>query len=102
MQSAVTAQVKSLEDELGVRLFDRLPRRVVLTDAGEDLLGYAVRMLDLSEEARAAVSRDAGDEIGGTLDVGASETLCVYRLPGVFGAFRSRFPGVDLQFHPVP
>lgn len=102
MQSAVTAQVKALEKELGVRLFDRLPRRVVLTDAGKDLLGYAVRMLDLSEEARAAVSRRAGGGVGGTLEVGASETLCVYRLPDVFRAFRSRFPGVDLRFRPVP
>ena len=101
VQSAVTAQVKALEKELGVRLFDRLARRVVLTDAGKDLLGYAVRMLDLSEEARAALSQEK-DGVGGTLEVGASETLCVYRLPDVFRAFRSRFPGVDLRFHPVP
>ena len=102
VQSAVTAQVKALEEELGVRLFDRLPRRVVLTDAGRNLLGYAVRVLDLSEEARATVSRRDGHGVGGTLEVGASETLCVYRLPDVFRAFRSRFPGVDLRFHPVP
>lgn len=102
VQSAVTAQVKALEEELGVRLFDRLPRRVLLTDAGESLLGYAVRMLDLSEEARAAVSRSVDDGIGGRLEVGASETLCVYRLPPLFRAFRSRFPDVDLRFRPVP
>lgn len=102
VQSAVTAQVKALEKELDVRLFDRLARRVVLTDAGKDLLGYAVRMLDLSEEARAAVSQKDGGGVGGALEVGASETLCVYRLPGVFRAFRSHFPGVDLRFRPVP
>lgn len=103
VQSAVTAQVKALEKELGVPLFDRLGRRVVLTDAGKDLLGYAVRMLDLSEEARATVSRGGdGGGVAGTLAVGASETLCIYRLPGLFRAFRSRHPRVDFRFRPVP
>ena len=102
MQSAVTAQVKALEKELGAQLFYRLARRVVLTDAGKDLLGYAVRMLDLSEEARAGVSQGNGGGVSGALEVGASETLCVYRLPGLFRAFRSHFPGVDLRFRPVP
>lgn len=102
VQSAVTAQVKALEKELGVRLFDRLARRVVLTDAGRDLVGYAVRMLDLSEEAGVAVSQKDGGGVDGALEVGASETLCVYRLPEVFRAFRSRFPGADLRFRPVP
>jgi DNA-binding transcriptional LysR family regulator len=102
VQSAVTAQVKALEKELGVPLFDRLGRSVVLTEAGKDLLGYAVRMLDLLEEARVAVSQGNGDGVYGTLEVGASETLCVYRLPSLFRVFRARYPGVDLRFRPVP
>ena len=64
VQSAVTAQVKALKKELGVPLFDRLGRRVVLTEAGKDLHGYAAKMLDLSEEARAAVSRGSGGVSG--------------------------------------
>lgn len=100
VQSAVTAQIKALESELGAPLFDRLGRQVVLTDAGKTLLGYAEKMLGLSEEARAAVSGNG--EVAGTLAVGASETLCVYRLPGVLRRFRSRFPQVRLTFRPVP
>jgi len=102
VQSAVTAQVKALERELGVSLFDRLGRRVVLTDAGKEFLGYAVRMLDLSEEARAAVSRGGRGGVTGGLEVGATETLCVYRLPDLFRAFRSLHPRVDFRFRPVP
>jgi DNA-binding transcriptional LysR family regulator len=56
VQSNVTAQVQALERELGVRLFDRLGRRVVLTDAGRVLLRYAQKILDLSEEAQEAVT----------------------------------------------
>src|SRR2546421_3651462 len=77
-QSSVTAQIQSLEDELGVQLFDRLGRRVALTDAGLRLLRYADRLLDLAEEARAAVA-DGGDPLG-SLCISAPETLCIYRL----------------------
>ena len=48
VQSALTAHVKALEAELGVRLFDRLGRRIVLTNAGVSLLGYAENILELS------------------------------------------------------
>lgn len=102
VQSAVSAQVKALERELGVPLFDRLGRRVVLTDAGKDLFGYAVRMLDLADEVHAAIQPGTADVISGTLAVGASETLCIYRLPDLFRAFRARHPEVDLRFRPVP
>jgi DNA-binding transcriptional LysR family regulator len=46
-QSTVSAQIQALEEELGVRLFDRLGRRIMLTEAGESLLNYARKMLDL-------------------------------------------------------
>ena len=52
VQSTVTAQIQALEDELGARLFDRLGRRVVLTDAGTRLVAYADRLLNLADEAR--------------------------------------------------
>lgn len=100
VQSNVTAQVKALERELGVTLFDRLGRRVVLTDAGEVLLRYAERLLDLSEEARAAVTGDG--EPAGTLVVGASPSLSAYRLPRLLRQFGSSFPRVKLSFRPTP
>ncbi len=100
VQSNVTAQVKALERELGVPLFDRLGRRVVLTDAGRVLLRYAERLLDLSEEAWAAVTGDG--EPAGTLVVGASPSLSAYRLPRLLRRFGSRFPRVKLSFRPTP
>lgn len=99
-QSSVTAQVKALEDELGVPLFDRLGKRVVLTGAGERFLGYAERMLELEEEARAAVA--AGDEPVGTVTVSAAETHCTYRLPAILRGLKERFPRVRVVLRPVP
>jgi DNA-binding transcriptional LysR family regulator len=56
VQSAITSHVKALEADLGVKLFDRLGRRVILTDAGGELLAYATRILDLTDGARVAVA----------------------------------------------
>jgi DNA-binding transcriptional LysR family regulator len=100
VQSNVTAQVQALERELGVRLFDRLGRRVVLTDAGRVLLRYAEKILDLSEEAREAVT--GGGEPAGTLMVGAAPSLSAYRLPRLLRSFGARFPRVRLSFRPTP
>ena len=96
VQSAVTGHVKTLEDELGVRLFDRLGRRVVLTEAGSRLLEYADRMLRLSEEATSVV-RD-GDEPAGAVTVSAPEVLCTYRLPSVIRRLYEEHPLVQLLF----
>jgi DNA-binding transcriptional LysR family regulator len=95
VQSSVTAQIQALEEELGVQLFDRLGRGIALTDAGERLLGYAERMLELEEEARAVVG--ASDEPSGTLTISAPETLCAYRLPDVLRRFRQLYPQVTLH-----
>ncbi len=99
-QSSVTAQIQALEEELGVRLFDRLGRRVVLTAAGNRLLVYAGRILKLADEARAAVAGDV--EPSGTLTVSAFETLTTYRLPPMLRAFRERYPKVRLLLRTLP
>src|SRR5688500_4041002 len=78
VQSSVTAQIQTLEDDLGVQLFDRMGKRVALTDAGKRLLLYAEKILRLAEEARSAVKTD--EEPGGTVVVSAPESLCTYRL----------------------
>lgn len=83
-----------------MRLFDRLGRRVVLTDAGRRLLGRAGRILDLTEETRAAVSGDGRP--AGTVTVSATEMHCAYRLPPVLKEMRARFPDVRLVFRPSP
>src|SRR5437667_9141173 len=92
VQSSVTTQIQVLEEELGVRLFDRLGKRVALTDAGKRFLPYAEKILSLSEEARQAV---ADEEVPtGSLTISASETLCTYRLPALLRQFHDRFPQV--------
>ncbi len=100
VQSSVTTQIQVLEEELGVRLFDRLGKRVALTDAGMRFLPYAEKILSLSEEARQAV---ADEEVPtGSLTITASETLCTYRLPALLRQFHDRFPQVKLIFRPLP
>src|SRR5580698_5069819 len=73
-QPAVTQQIKALEDELGVPLFDRGGGRIQLTAGGKALLPFAEKMKALSDEAVAAVTGTQG-ELGGRLAVGASQTI---------------------------
>src|SRR5262245_23144064 len=78
-QSTVTVQIQALEEELGVPLFDRLGRRVALTEAGNQLLWYAQKFVELEKEAHTVISNDP--EPAGVLTIGAPETTCAYRLP---------------------
>ena len=98
-QSSVTAQIKSLEESVGVPLFDRIGNRLRLTEPGDRLRGYADRLLALAEEARAAVHRGTPE---GSLTLTAPETVCTYVLPPVLSAFRARFPDVEVRFVPLP
>lgn len=100
VQSNVTNQIHSLEEELGKPLFDRLGRQVVLTTAGHNLLDYADRVLLLIQEAQTVVT--SGEAPQGTLKIGSSETLCIYRLPALFRAYRDRFPQVRLIYKSSP
>jgi len=98
VQSSVTAQIQTLEEDLGTRLFDRLGKRVALTDAGTRLLPYAEKILSLAEEARGVVV--GGDIPIGTLTITAPESICTYRLPALLRQFHTSFPQVRLQFRP--
>lgn len=102
VQSSVSAQVAALEQELGTPLFDRLGRRVILTEPGRVLLAYASRLHDLADEARTAVT-DAGagsGQLTGTLTVSAPETLLTYRLPKLLALFHRKHPRVRLSVRP--
>jgi DNA-binding transcriptional LysR family regulator len=102
VQSSVSAQVAALERELGVRLFDRLGRRISLTEAGSVMLTYSRELLILAGEAREAVvdaGADAG-EVTGALTVSAPETLLTYRLPRLLATFHERHPKVRLSVRP--
>ena len=94
-QSAVTVQIKALEEELGVRLFDRMNKRVLLTVDGQRFLEYANSILDTIQSARQALNENA--ELGGSLHIGTLESLCFFRLPGLIRQFRLEHPRVGLR-----
>jgi LysR family transcriptional regulator, transcriptional activator of the cysJI operon len=95
-QSAVTQQIKALESELDVPLFDRGGGRVSLTPAGASLLPFAERLAALAEEAREAVAAAAGDHAG-RLALGASQTIGQYLLPKLIAGFLQENPNVQIS-----
>lgn len=92
-QPTVSSHIKDLEDHLGCRLIDRLPKRVVPTKAGELLYTYACRLLSLRDEAEGALSSFQGT-IKGELLIGGSTIPGVYLLPKIIGAFVKSYPDV--------
>jgi DNA-binding transcriptional LysR family regulator len=95
-QSTVSTQIQTLEQELGTRLFDRLGRQILLTQAGEKLLDYARKLLDLETEACAAISDES--ELGGSLVIRVPESLATNRLGPVIAGFHKAHPKVRLEF----
>ena len=95
-QPAVTLQIKTLEQHLGVQLFDRSGTRISLTAAGSVLAKYARKIDALEAAARTALSRFA-DRQRGELRIGASLTIAQYILPHLLGAFQQLHP----QVHPI-
>jgi DNA-binding transcriptional LysR family regulator len=99
-QSTVTAHVKALESDLHVALFERLGQRVLLTDAGRQLLPYAERIADLADEARQVITRP--EEPIGDLIIGTIESVTSYRLPVLLERFHHRYPKVRLHLRTAP
>jgi DNA-binding transcriptional LysR family regulator len=97
-QSAVSAQIRQLEQEYGDRLLDRSGKDVTLTPAGRVLLAYAERLLQLRDESKLAVS-DHGGAPRGKLVIGANEATCLYVLPDVFAKYCSVYPEVRLSIY---
>lgn len=98
-QSTVTAHIQTLERELRLRLFDRLPSGAVLTESGRRTLEKASDLLD----AEAALRTDAAatGPIEGVVTIGATESLCGHLLPDVIASLHRTHPGVDVQLTPV-
>jgi DNA-binding transcriptional LysR family regulator len=92
-QPAVTFQIKQLEEHFNTRLFDRGHGRIALTPAGEMVLVYAEKILNLSSEMDVRMGEMTG-EIGGSLLVGASTTIAEFMLPRILGEFKSQHPHV--------
>jgi DNA-binding transcriptional LysR family regulator len=95
-QSTVSEQIKALEADLNVRLFERGGKQVALTKAGEVLLQYAQKMLDIEEEIRGEISDR--EEVYGSLCVKIPETVSIYYLPPILKKFHQLFPKVAFKF----
>ena len=93
-QSAISMQMQRLEEELGRTLLVRMPRTVVPNAAGADLLVYARRLLRLSDEARASLSRP---EDAGMVRLGVPDDYAAFLLPPVLARFAEDYPLVNLE-----
>ena len=98
-QSAVSHSIKALETDLGCRLLDRMGKTISLTQAGEQFLEHAGKILGEMERARAALEKLR--KWGRTrLRIGASATACQYLLPSVLREFQKRFPQCQVAIAP--
>jgi DNA-binding transcriptional LysR family regulator len=95
-QPAISQQIRALERQLGVRLFDRTGKRVMLTQAGEALLPHARRILAAVEAATAEV-RELGQLQQGLALLGAAPTVSAYLLPPILAGFRLAHPQLDVR-----
>jgi len=97
-QPAITLQIKALEDDLGVRLFDRTANRVSLTSHGSLLLRYAIKIAAIIAEAEQELGAQDG-KVSGELSLGVSTTIAQYVLPRLLGAFLDEHPRVQFSLH---
>lgn len=98
-QSGISHSMKALETEIGCRLLDRLGKKVVLTQAGEQLLKHAEKILVEMESAREALTQ-LGKWGRGRLRLGASTTACQHLLPPVLREFKESFPDHAIMIEP--
>lgn len=93
-QSALSLQIKKLEEQLGCALFDRTSRKVALTPQGEIFLGYAKRIIQLQWEA---FSRLREPDLEGEIRFGTPEDFATHYLPDVLASFRQHHPRIQLN-----
>jgi len=95
-QPAVSKRIRQLEDDLGVNLFDRIGRRISLTEAGRALLPKARRLLNDASDIRRTLA-DLSGEVSGQLVMGTSHHIGLHRLPEPLKHFTTTYPQVELD-----
>src|SRR6476620_1615633 len=93
-QSAVSVQIRRLEEILGHKVFERTSRSLALTRAGDTLLAYARRILELNDES---VRRIAEPPVAGVIRLGITEYFVPTELPRILSRFAAAYPGVQLE-----
>jgi DNA-binding transcriptional LysR family regulator len=94
-QSTITFQIQQLEQELSLRLFEKIGRRMILTESGRNILPHVYELMRVMDGLRqAALDKD---EPAGELRIAAGETLLSYKIPAVLQKFKQRAPGVRLS-----
>lgn len=98
-QSAISHSMKALENDVGCRLLDRLGKKVALTQAGEQLLHHAHKILGEMDHARLSLGK-LGKWGQGRLRLGASTTACQHLIPPVLREFKESFPEHAISIEP--
>lgn len=94
-QSTVTFHIQQLEQELSLQLFEKIGRRMCLTEAGQNIMPHVHELIRVMAGLRQAAQQDA--EPSGELRVAIGETLLAYKMPAVLERFKQRAPGVRLS-----
>ncbi|MEE2642873.1 MAG: LysR family transcriptional regulator [Planctomycetota bacterium] len=97
-QPSLSQQIGKLERELGYPLFERLGRKIVLTDSGEILYEHASRILSHVEEAEVQI-QDAAEMGRGKVVIGAIPTIAPYLVPGILHQFTTDYPKAHVEVH---
>lgn len=95
-QPSVSVRMRQLEEELGLKLFEQLGKRVALTEAGQLLVPYATRVIAAMSDARDAIEGLQGLERG-ALRIGASTTPGMYMIPRTIAHFKRRYPKIEVH-----
>lgn len=99
-QPAVSAQIRQLEELLGVKLFDQIGRKTHLTQAGEELYNYSQKIFTLIDETLETMEALRSPH-SGRLSVGADTTVGTYVIPGLLGKFHQIYPEVEISLDVV-
>lgn len=97
-QSAVSAQIRQLEQAYKAKLLDRSAKSVELTPAGVVLFDFSERLLRLRDESMQVVA-DRGNVVQGPVHFGANEATCLYLLPEILAEFQKRYPLVNISIY---
>ena len=95
-QSTVSFQIRQLEEELGCLLFERISHSVSLTEKGRELLGYAQKMLHLTEECRQSLTEET--EIEGLVRIVSPDSICEAMMTANYADFYAHYPKICLKF----